>query len=224
MGETFGSVKTSPRCYRRCAGGAKLQSSEVVATPCRRVSHPPAEPVFLPTAPSRLCGRHNLARRCRRDPLAPRGFADANNRHNRAPFASRQIATQISDFPRFTRPSSLSQFARRGHIYRKHTGTDCRSQRRTDGRDGGGGVLKPGAVRVTMSVRRIKTWIDDSRVCRPAGFGGRGRPRVRRQGVQEEVRPCATRVADPCGASGRSLLGPARGDCCGTVPRPVPVR
>jgi hypothetical protein len=62
----------------------------------------------------------------------------ARDRHNRDGFASRQIATQISDFPRLARLGSLSQLARRCHKYRKHTGTDGRSQRRTDGRDGGG--------------------------------------------------------------------------------------
>ena len=86
-------------------------------------------------------------------------FADGQNPHNCAPFARRQIATQISDFPRLTDSGLLPQLTLRCHIYCKHNDTRGRNQRRMDGRDGRGGVLNPEAERVTMSVLRIKAWI-----------------------------------------------------------------
>src|SRR5262245_55002348 len=110
---------------------------------------------------------------------------------------------QIGDFPRLARPSLLSQFARRCHRYRKHTGTDCRSLRRTDGRDGGGRGAEPGAVRVTMSVRRIKMWIMTA-VCTGLvglvatdvqAFGGGLRKKA-----GDCCNPCET--ANPCGPAG----------------------
>ena len=159
-------------------------------------------------------------------------FSDANNRHNRERFASPEIATQIREIPRFTGPSSLSHFALRCHIYRKHTGTYCRSQRRTDGRDGGGGVLIPGAVRVTMSVRGMKVWIMTA-VC--TGLMGLvagdahafcGKAFKKKDACAD---PCATACADTCGKGGglknwfggmRAKWAPAN-DCCAAPCGPV---